>query len=77
VHRLVDPAAGPLPDRASPEEGLLRHVIRPGQHVVVVLGHDPATDLEGVLVDDDSMPVHDVDLGMLLEIAGDVVQGTR
>src|SRR5215212_2675425 len=65
---LVHRAAGLLPDAAPPEQRLLWNVVRPGEDPIVVWRQHPAPDLGVVGVDQHAMAVHDIDLGMTIEI---------
>src|SRR6266498_5272806 len=58
--RLINGTANRVPHAASPEQRLLRHVVSPGQDLIVVRREHPPTNLAVVFVDYHAVPVDDV-----------------
>jgi hypothetical protein len=69
---LIHAGAGRLPGATTPEQGLLGHVVGPGEDAPIVAWEDPAADLAIVLVEQDTVAIDDVGLRVLGEVGSDV-----
>lgn len=71
VEALVYRPTSPHPRSTPPEERLLRDVIRPDQHIILMGRHHPAADLGVVRIDEQAVSIDNINIGMFDEIADD------
>ena len=77
VKGLVDFSADRIPGASSPEHGFLRDEIGPRDGSGIVFRKDPVVDDPIFFVDQQSITVYNIHLGVLFEILSDVVQTPR